>query len=269
MNLKLVGETAIVLGGAKGIGAAVAGAFAREQANVLLADLDPAVETTAVQLAGEHGVETLGVVLDATVAEHVNELASMSIQTFGRNDHVVYAVGAGSGKFGYPFWNLTPEDWPRVLEINLFGAVNAAHAFAPSLREQGHGTLLFLSSIAGQMGSQTDPPYSAAKAALINFMQVVAKDLAPYGVRANAISPGMVKTAVNQSVWQAWHNQQPDEKKVPYDVWAANKIQQSVPLGRWQDAEDVASAAVFLASDLSRNMTGQTLNVDGGQIMHS
>ena len=118
-------------------------------------------------------------------------------------DHVIFSVGAGSGKFGFPFWNLEPGDWARVLEVNLIGAVNVAHAFAPKLVLRGRGSMLFLVSVAGQMGSQTDPPYSAAKAGLINFTQCVAKDFAPYGVRANALSPGMVQTSLNQSVWAA------------------------------------------------------------------
>ena len=128
---------------------------------------------------------------------------------------------------------------------------------------------LFLTSIAGQIGSQTDPPYSAAKAAVINFMQVAAKDLAPYGVRVNAIAPGMVKTDLNQSVWQAWQDLQDKDDKMSYERWAGEKVRRVVPLGRWQSPEDVARMAVFLASKAAINITGQTINVDGGIVMHS
>ncbi|MCP3695255.1 MAG: SDR family oxidoreductase, partial [Planctomycetaceae bacterium] len=173
-------------------------------------------------------------------------------------------VGAGSGKYGFPFWNLKPADWDRVLQINLLGAVNVAHAFSPVLRDAGTGSLLFLVSVAGQCGSQTDPPYSAAKAGLINFMQVAAKDLAPYSVRVNALSPGMVKTTVNRSVWQAWHDAQPESERLTYEEWTADKLQRVLPLGRWQTVEEMAAMAVFLASPRCCNVTGQTVNVDGG-----
>lgn len=128
--------------------------------------------------------------------------------------------------------------------------------------------MLFLASVAGQIGSQTDPPYSASKAGVINFMQCAAKDLAPFGVRVNALCPGMVKTPLNKSVWQAWADQQPSELRKDYDAWAAEKIAKVVPLNRWQTPEDVAAMAVFLASARAANVTGQTVNVDGGFVMH-
>jgi NAD(P)-dependent dehydrogenase (short-subunit alcohol dehydrogenase family) len=118
------------------------------------------------------------------------------------------------------------------------------------------------------MGSQTDPPYSASKAALINFAQCMAKDLAPHGVRVNSIAPGMVRTAVNRSVWEAWSALQPPEKRRSYEDWAGEKVRAVVPLGRWQEPEDIAVVAVFLASVRARNITGQTINVDGGYVMH-
>jgi NAD(P)-dependent dehydrogenase (short-subunit alcohol dehydrogenase family) len=188
---------------------------------------------------------------------------------FGAVDHVVFCVGVGSGKFGFPFWNLEPSDWARVLEINLIGAVNVAHAFAPKLIERGAGSMLFLVSVAGQIGSQTDPPYSAAKAGLINFTQCAAKDLAAYGVRVNALSPGMVRTNLNEAVWAAAQARLPEAERVDYAVWAEEKIRKVSPLGRWQMPEEYAAMACFLASDQARNITGQTLNVDGGQVMHS
>ena len=128
--------------------------------------------------------------------------------------------------------------------------------------------MIFLASVAGQIGSQTDPPYSAAKAAVINFAQCAAKDLAEHGVRVNTICPGMIRTPLNRSVWAAWNDLQPADSRLSYDEWADQKIATVAPLGRWQEPEDVASLAVFLASSLAKNITGQTLNVDGGQVMH-
>jgi NAD(P)-dependent dehydrogenase (short-subunit alcohol dehydrogenase family) len=180
----------------------------------------------------------------------------------------VFAVGIGSGKFGFPFWEVEPEAWDRVLRVNLTGAASVAHNFAPRFADRKRGTMLFLSSVAGQIGSQTDPPYSAAKAGLINFAQCAAKDLAPFGVRVNCLCPGMVKTPLNRSVWQAWADRQSPETWKSYEEWTAEKISKVVPLNRWQTPEDVAAMAVFLASERSANVTGQTVNVDGGFVMH-
>ena len=149
------------------------------------------------------------------------------------------------------------------------GAVNTAHAFAPKLIVRGRGSMLFLVSVAGQIGSQTDPPYSAAKAGLINFTQCAAKDLAPHGIRVNALSPGMVKTDLNQSVWQAGQTKLPPAERQDYETWAAEKIRKVSPLGRWQTPAEFAAMAVFLASDHAQNITGQTINIDGGQVMHA
>ncbi len=268
MDLDLKGQSAVVAGAAQGIGRAIARAFAAEGAHVALIDRDEAVRETARVLADEAGVTTLPLVADVTDHARMRQCAAEVRQGLGRIDHVIFAVAIGSGKFGFPFWNLTPEDWPRVLTVNVVGAVNVAHAFAPALVEARGGTMLFLASVAGQIGSQTDPPYSASKAALINFAQCAARDLAPFGVRVNSLCPGMVQTALNRSVWEAWARQQPESKRQSYEEWAGDKVRRVVPLGRWQTPEDVAAMAVFLASPRAGNVTGQTVNVDGGFVMH-
>jgi 2-hydroxycyclohexanecarboxyl-CoA dehydrogenase len=130
------------------------------------------------------------------------------------------------------------------------------------------GTLVFLASVAGQIGSQTDPPYSASKAANINFAQCLAKDLAPHGIRVNVVCPGMVRTPLNERIWKAWNDQQPLAQQRSYDDWGDEKVRGVAPLGRWQEPEDIADMVVFLSSARSRQITGQTINVDGGQVMH-
>ena len=127
--------------------------------------------------------------------------------------------------------------------------------------------MVFLASVAGQIGSQTDPPYSAAKAAQINFLQCLAKDLAPHGVRVNGLSPGMVRTALNESVWAAGQANLPESEREDYATWAERKIRTVSPLGRWQEPAEFGAAATFLASPFARNITGQVLNIDGGQVM--
>jgi NAD(P)-dependent dehydrogenase (short-subunit alcohol dehydrogenase family) len=266
MDLKLAGQTAVVVGAARGIGLAIAREFAREQANVALVDRDAEVWHAASAIGSS--AQAAAFVADVTQPRDVAAMAEQVRGRFGRVDHVVFAVGIGSGKFGFPFWNLAPADWPRVLEVNVQGAVHVLHAFAPMLVAARAGTILLIASISGQIGSQTDPPYSASKAALINFAQCAAKDLAPHNVRVNTLCPGMVKTALNQSVWEAWQRTQPPGPTQTYEEWAGDKIKRLVPLGRWQEPEDIAALAVFLASERAKNITGQTMNVDGGFVMH-
>lgn len=268
MDLGLANQLAVVVGGANGIGRAIAEAFAAEDASIALLDVDPAVEQTAVEIHHRFGGTVAALQVDAMDYPGMRQAIQQFADHFGRLDHIVFAAGVGSGKYGFPFWNLQPDDWQRVLNVNLIGAVNVAHAVAPILTAARRGTLLMLSSIAGQIGSQTDPPYSAAKAGLINFAQCMAKDLAPYNIRVNTICPGMIKTNVNRSVWQAWYDQQPVGERLEYEIWAERKIASVTPLGRWQQPEDVAALAVFLASGRAQNITGQTMNVDGGQVMH-
>jgi NAD(P)-dependent dehydrogenase (short-subunit alcohol dehydrogenase family) len=274
MDLDLAGLTAVIVGGARGIGRAIAEAFAAEGANLALLDLDPGVTAVAQELAQRRRVRALPLVADVTDFSAVQGAAGAVEAGLGRTDHVVHAAAVGSGKYGFPFWNLEPGDWDRVLRVNVLGAVNVAHAFAPGLRrpqpdgERAARALLFLASVAGQIGSQTDPPYSASKAALINFAQCAAKDLAAHGVRVNALCPGMVRTPLNRAVWEAWNRQQPEGQRRSYEDWAGEKVRRLVPLGRWQEPEDVAAMTVFLASARARNVTGQTINVDGGFVMH-
>jgi 2-hydroxycyclohexanecarboxyl-CoA dehydrogenase len=268
MDLHLDGNVAVVVGAARGIGLAIATAFAQEGAEVALVDRDPVVGEAALNVARENRVKVSAFVGDVTDAAAMREAAARVMHERGRIDHLVFAVAIGSGKFGFPFWNLTPADWPRVLEVNVTGAVNVVHAFTPALVERRTGTVLLIASVAGQIGSQTDPPYSASKAALINFGQCAARDLAPHNVRVNTLCPGMVQTALNRSVWAAWASQQPPGQAQSYEEWAAEKIRRVVPLGRWQEPEDIAAMTVFLASPRARNVTGQTINVDGGFVMH-
>jgi NAD(P)-dependent dehydrogenase (short-subunit alcohol dehydrogenase family) len=269
MDLQLTGDTVVVIGGASGLGRAAADEFAREGAAVVLLDRAPGVHDAAAEIQRKANVRTLALVADAADYSAVEQSARAVFAEFGRCEHVVVAAGIGSGKYGFPFWNLEPGDWPRVVEVNLMAAVHAAHAFSASMIEHNRGTFLFFSSIAGQIGSQTDPPYSAAKAAVINFGQCAAKDLAPYNVRVNIVCPGMIKTPLTRSVWQAWCDQQPEPARKSYEEWVDEKVRRVAPLGRWQTPEDIAAVAVFLASARAQNITGQTINVDGGQVMHA
>ncbi len=264
MDLNLTGRVAVVTGGASGIGKACARAFAAEGAHVAVWDVGGNAAAVAADLPGR----ALGLTVDVADEASVTAALQRTVATLGPVDHVVHAAAVGSGKFGFPFTNLRPADWPRVLEVNVMGMVHVAHAVGPHLAARGTGTMVFLASVAGQIGSQTDPPYSASKAANINFAQCLAKDLAPRGVRVNVVCPGMVQTPMNKSVWQAWYDQAAPADRLSYDAWADRKIRAVVPLGKWQTPEAIADMVVFLSSDRAAHVTGQTVNVDGGFVMH-
>ena len=260
MELELQGHVAIVTGGASGIGLACARGFAREGCQVAIWDVSaPPDDWVAPSFS-----LTVDIGDAAAVVEATRETASK----LGPIRHLVHAAAVTSGKFGFPFTNLQPGDWARVLQVNVMGTVHAAHAIAPGMISRREGSMVFVASVAGQIGSQTDPPYSASKAANINFAQCLAKDLAPHNVRVNTVNPGMVQTTLNRQVWQAWHDRQPPDKRRSYDDWANEKIRTVAPLGRWQRPEDVADMIVFLSSARAEQITGQTINVDGGQVMH-
>jgi len=250
MDLELRDSVAVVTGGASGIGRACVEALEREGCRVAVWDRQ-----------GPGSV-------DVSVLESVQEALRETEARLGPVRHLVHAAAMGSGKFGFPFLNLAPGDWPRVLEVNILGMVNVAQVLAPGMMERRAGTMVFLASVAGQIGSQTDPPYSASKAANINFAQCLAKDLAPYEVRVNTVNPGMVKTPLNRAVWQAWHDQQPVGGRKSYEEWAGEKVRAVAPLGRWQEPAEIAVMVAFLSSARARSVTGQTINVDGGKVMH-
>ena len=268
MDLGLAGQIALITGGASGIGLATAHAFCREGCGVVLWDSSPLAIEIAGELARTYGIDAKAAVVDIVDFDAVQAAAAVAFGTNPRPSRIVHCAATGSGKFGFPFTNLSPADWKRTLEVNILGTANVAHAVAPHMIEAGDGSIVFLASVAGQIGSQTDPPYSASKAANINFAQCMAKDLAGHGIRVNSVCPGMVKTALNRSVWQAWHDQTDPSERMDYEEWAQRKIRSIVPLGRWQTPEDIASMIVFLSSDRAMQVTGQTINVDGGFVMH-
>jgi 2-hydroxycyclohexanecarboxyl-CoA dehydrogenase len=264
MELGLERSVAVITGGASGIGLACARGLMAEGCRIVLWDQSG----KTVEVAQALGDAAMGLHVDVCDFAAVQEAVRQVESAWGPIGHVVHAAATGSGKFGYPFSNLEPADWPRVLQVNMMGMVHVAHAVTPGMMQRKAGTLVFLASVAGQIGSQTDPPYSASKAANINFAQCLAKDLAPHGIRVNTVNPGMVRTPLNQRVWQAWNEQQPLEKQRSYEDWAGEKVRAVAPLARWQEPEDVADMVTFLSSARSRQVTGQTINVDGGQVMH-
>ncbi len=267
MDLELRGQVAVVTGGASGIGLACARAFAQEGAAVALWDVAANVETVAASLAAELHVPGAGLCVDVASYASVQDALRRTEALLGPVAHLVHAAAIGSGKFGFPYTNLEPSDWLRVLEVNIQGMTHIAHAVGPAMVARKGGSMIFIGSVAAQIGSPTDPPYSASKAANINFAQCMAKDLAAHDVRVNVVNPGMVQTPLNRGVWEAWNRQQPEAGRRTYEEWAGEKVKKVAPLARWQTPEDVADMVVFLSSPRAKQVTGQSINVDGGQVM--
>jgi len=259
LDLGICGKVAVVTGGASGIGAATVRMLAEEGCRVAVWDL--AANDAVV------GAESIQAV-DVTSLTAVESAWRVTEEQLGPIEILVHAAAIGSGHFGFPYTHVPVTAWERVLQVNILGMTHIAHVAGPAMQSRCQGAMVFLSSVAGQMGSQTDPPYSASKAANINFAQCMAKDLAASGVRVNSVCPGMVKTPLNQSVWKSWYDQQPTDQRLSYDEWSKAKINQVIPLRRWQQPEDIAAMIVFLCSARASEVTGQTINVDGGCVMH-
>jgi NAD(P)-dependent dehydrogenase (short-subunit alcohol dehydrogenase family) len=258
VDLHLLGKTALIVGGSSGIGAACVRRFVDEGARVIIWDI-------LVDSAPDVGIKPIycDVTKLASVELALKETALQSPTI----DCLVHAAAIGSGYFGFPFSRVPLESWGRVLEVNVMGMANVAYAVAPIMQQQLGGSMVFLSSVAGQIGSQTDPPYSASKAANLNFAICLAKDLAAHRIRVNSVCPGMVKTKLNRSVWQAWHDAAPLAERLEYERWAEEKIRKVCPLGQWQSVDDIADAILFLSSSRAAQITGQAINVDGGFVM--
>jgi 2-hydroxycyclohexanecarboxyl-CoA dehydrogenase len=261
MDLGLKGLTAVVTGGASGIGAAVVTQLREEGANAVSWDLE-------LPDNQKDSPATLQLRADVTVLAELQAAWNHTEQQLGPIEILVHCAAIGSGHFGFPYTNVPASAWEQVLRVNVLGMANIADVAGRAMSARRRGSMVFLASVAGQMGSPTDPPYSASKAANINFAQVMAKDLAPFGVRVNTVCPGMVRTPLNRAVWESWQRSQPENERLTYDEWAEEKIRRVIPLGRWQQPKDIAAMIVFLCSGRASEVTGQTINVDGGCVMH-
>ena len=265
MDLGLSGKVAVVTGGASGIGAATVQLLLQEGVRVAVWDLDSEQKR---QLLSTGNGSALTLTADITDIDQIQAAWQQTVTTYGDIDILVHAAAIGSGHFGFPYYDVPLEVWNRVLQVNVTGMANVAQVAGPAMAARRSGAMVFIASVAGQMGSQTDPPYSASKAANINFAQCMAKDLASHNVRVNTVCPGMIQTPLNRSVWQAWHDKQPTASRLSYEEWAGQKVNTVVPLKRWQKPEDVAAMITFLCSPRASEITGQTINVDGGTVMH-
>ena len=242
-------QVAVITGAARGIGRAIALAFAGEGAKVALVDINSELLERLREEIVRQGGEALSVPCDISKSSDVKEMANQVLNTFGRID--VLVNNAGIIRRG-TIETVTEEDWDRVIAINLKGTFNCCKAVVEPMKRQGGGKIVNVSSISGKTGDITSAPgYGSSKAGGDALMKTLARQLAPYGIRVNAVAPHAIETEMSAQ-WS-------EERR--------REIIAAIPLGRLGRPEDVAQAVLFLASDAASFITGEILDVNGGALM--
>jgi len=242
----LEGKTAIVTGAARGIGKAVALRFAQEGCNIAFTDLviDENAKATEAEIAA-YGVKAKGYASNAAQFEDTHTVVNQIVSDFGKIDILVN--NAGITRDGL-MMRMSEQQWDMVINVNLKSAFNFIHALTPVMIKQRAGSIINMSSVVGVHGNAGQVNYSASKAGMIGLAKSIARELGSRGIRANAIAPGFIITEMTHQLSEEVREE-----------WA-----KQIPLKRGGTPEDVANAALFLASDLSSYVTGQVIQVDGG-----
>jgi len=248
MELGLAGKVALVTGGGRGIGAAIARALAREGCDVAVVDRVPDDAARAVgraiETAGRRALLIEADVRDFTAAEAA---VGRTVRELGRLDVLVANAGVTADAMS---WKMTEEQWDTVLDVNLKGCFAYARAAAPVLRASGGGRLVLIASVNALRGKAGQANYAASKAGVVALGRSLARELGKSGVTVNVVAPGMIRTAMTAAL--------------PPEI-VQRAVDESA-LGRIGEPEDVAAAVTFLCSDAARHVTGTVLRVDGGQL---
>jgi 2-deoxy-D-gluconate 3-dehydrogenase len=245
----LTGKNAFVTGASRGIGKVIAVALADAGADVVLVARSADGLADTAEAVAAVGRKAIVIPTDVTGQQAVANAAARAIEELGYIDIVVN--NAGGSNFMVPFRDLRLTGWDKLIQLNLSSAVYVCHAFAGHMLDRGKGSVINVASVAGVASAPLMSPYGAAKAALISLTKSLAVEWGAGGVRVNALCPGWTATDLNRTLWE--------------DPVAGPATISNVPMGRWGNPEEMAGAAIFLASDASSFVTGQTLVVDGGQ----
>ncbi len=255
----LAGKRAVVTGAGRGIGRSIALALAQAGANVAVTARTHLEIEQLVTKIQAMGCRSMAVSCDVTDPEQVNYMAATLLEGFGGIDILVNNAGnAGSHKF----LNHPDELWHRMLSVNLTSVYYVTKAFVPALTDQRYGRIINIASIASRVGGSYIAAYTAAKHGVLGLTRALAVELMPYNITVNAICPGYVNTPMtNASVSNiAARTGMPESK-------AREVLENTSPQKRLIEPEEVAAIAVFLAQDISRGITGQAINIDGGGLM--
>ena len=245
----LSGKTALVTGAARGIGKAIALKFAQEGANIAFTDLviDENGKATEAEIAAL-GVKCVGYASNAADFAQTAEVVAKVHEDFGSIDILVN--NAGITKDGL-MMRMTEQQWDAVINVNLKSAFNFIHACTPNMMRQRSGSIINMASVVGVHGNAGQCNYAASKAGLIALAKSIAQEMGSRGIRANAIAPGFIETAMTAQLSEEVRKE-----------WM-----KSIPLRRGGQVEDIANVALFLASDMSSYISGQVIQVDGGMNM--
>lgn len=247
----LSGKTAVISGGAspRGIGMAAARLMAMEGARVAILDLD---ESQSVEAAQSLGDGHIGIACNVADAEACKAAASRVIDEFGHIDILCNNAGITQP---VKTLEIGAADWERILDVNLRGVLHLSQAVIPHMRERRSGSVICMSSVSAQRGGGIfgGPHYSAAKAGVLGLAKAMAREFGPDGVRVNCITPGLIQTDITGG-------------KLTEEM--RTEILKGIPLNRLGDADDVAGAYLFLASDYSSYITGAVIDVNGGMLIH-
>ncbi len=260
--MRLEGKKAVVTGGGGGIGRAIIRAFSREGARICVVDLSDEVSRSGLDDAGEgtHFALTANVA-NETDAERIVQTA---IDRMGCIDVLVNCHGRGAALMGLPIDRITLDDWNAVFAVNAAGVFLMCRAVAPHMRERRYGKIINLASLAARRANASVPHYSASKAACMNFTISLAREMAPYNVNVNAINPGLLWTNIWEKSLGVIIGAETDRPaRRVFDEY----VEATVPFGREQTPDDVGHLAVYLASEESKNVTGQGMVISGGAWM--
>ena len=247
MAASLPDRVALVTGAAQGIGAAIAARLARAGARVVIADRDPEGAEASAQALREEGLEARSTVADVTRAADADAMVAEALEHEGGLDILVNNAGI-TGPTA-PVWELSDDDWLRVIDVNLTGLFYASRAAIRPMRERGRGAIVTVASIAGKEGNPNLVPYSASKAGAIGLTKALAKEVVGDGIRVNCVAPAVIESPLLAGMSQ---------ETIDY-------MTERIPMGRVGTAEEVAAVVHFLASDEASFVTAQCYDVSGGR----